>query len=328
MSKIKVNLYCDESKANHRNGDNFEYFGLLIVPLKKRGELFENIYNARCIPDNNWNEEGCSKHCGYHKRNNTEIHYRTLSQDHEFKIAKKWINFLLRECKENSQMVYFNILGLNKSLIDSTYWKYYNKKDLKIYSRFLMTAIKSVKYFFHDKDEIIINGIFHDQSPLSDDDLYYQKLLNNLKKDEKIKLKSSGITFVQSDHRKSKTLVDSHFIQFIDLILGLTVNYIHFNTNKNNKKTKLTEKISEILQRLIHSPNNVNSRFNYVENKKIEFFPKKDNFYGKYQGLDGEKKEKLNENLFYSDISCEFEETHIDEDQETLLETMNRLKDQ
>lgn len=175
-------------------------------------------------------------------------------------------------------------------------------------------------------DEIVIKDIVHDHSPLTEDpSIYYDKLMDELESDEKIELDTPEISYIKSDHRESVDLVDSHLIQFIDLILGLTVNYIHYRSTENEKKVKLTEKISELIKRLIHNPNNPHSRYNYLRKKRIEFFPKRENFYEEYRGLDGEKTEKVKGNLFYSDRRCRFEEVHTDEAQETLEETLRRL---
>lgn len=328
MSSIEVRLYCDESGGGAtRSGDSIGYFGLLIVPEEKRETFSMGLLNARCIPKNKWVQGGCKKECDYHVKNNTEIHYRTLSQDHEYRIANRWIDFLLEECRDNRKMIYLNILGLNSSMINREYWNNYSKRDLKIYSKFLFTAIKSIKYFFWNADEIVIKDIIHDHSPLTgDSSVYYGKLMKDLDRDRKIELDTPEISYINSDHRDSIDLVDSHLIQFIDLVLGLTVNYIHYRSTENEKKVKLTKKISKLVRRLIHRPNNLHSRFNYVGQKRIQFFPKRENFYEEYHGLDGKETKKVKEDLFYSDRRCRFEKIHTDEEQETLEETLERVR--
>lgn len=320
MSSIKINLYCDESGAkDQKNNQNLQYYGLLIVPEKKRRKLAEKLINARCIPKKKWKKDGCDDKCGYHQDNNTEIHYNDLRSDYERRIAKRWIKILLEECKNDDwNAIYFNILGLIKSRIRKGYWGNYEKVSDKIYAKFFFSIIKSIKGFFPNYDEIIIKKIIHDDSSLErDNSEYYNGLFESLHQEKKITLEDSNITYINSDHRESEYYLESHFIQFIDLILGLTNNYVHFRS-ENEVKIELTKIISELLRRLINNPNNVNSSYNYVGKKQIRFFPSEENFYQKNQNLEGVQVEQIKDGLFYSNKKCLFEEKYKDENQKTL----------
>lgn len=319
MPFVEVDIYCDESKDNKDEiGNKWNYYGLLIVPKNKKEELFTKLENGRCIPNSKWKLNGCDNHCGYHSKNNTEISYKSISQNHEYIIASNWIELLLENGLKNSGMIYFNILGINYGLIDQYYWKHMDKKNDQMYAKFLCTAIKSIKYFFYNK-KVIVNEIIHDQSSLyGNESIYYQNLLRDLKSDNQISFHCEDITYLESDHRKSGKFIESNFIQFIDLILGLTVNYIHYNSKNNEKKVKLTKEISELVRRLINSPRNPNSRYNYHEKQTIQFFPKNKNFYDKYFDLEGEKRECVKHNLFYSKgRTCLFEQQFVEECQST-----------
>jgi hypothetical protein len=325
LSPIKLSLYCDESEPQSIGRENWLYYGLLLIPEENKMELLNRLINARCIPNNNWKYDRCEEPCGYHKKNNTEIHFSKLSRNHEFRISKKWIKILLNECKnDREKIIYLNILGLNKSRIDRNYWKRHNKKDIKIYGRFLFTAIKSIKYFFPNTNKIKISNIFHDNSPLKNDTSpYYDRLLNDLRSDKKIELVSNEMTFVDSDHRKSSSQ-ESHFLQFIDLLLGLAVNYIHF-TSKKKRKVELTRSISDLYSRLIHNADNKNSSFNYYRQKRIQSFPSDEDFYIIYKDLTGNVTEKRKDNLFYSERRCLFEEATRDKNQTSLKDFTNKL---
>lgn len=327
MTQVKVNLYCDESYVKDSiNNTNWHYYGLLIIPTEKKNQLYRSLLDARCIEKNHWVLGGCEDRCDYHERNNTEIHYSEIASFHEYKIAKNWIDLLLDECKHNRRMIYLNILGLNMSYINRDYWKHYQKKELKIHSRFLITVIKSIKYFFWNHEKIEIQNIAHDCSPIQDDaSSYYNRLITDLWLDEKIKLNTRDISYINSDHRKSNNLVNSHLLQYIALILGLTVNYIHYRS-RNKRKVKLTKQLSQLVSQLIHKHDYIDSGYNHVGQKQIQFFPKSRDFYTIYRGLNGNTVREPKDNMFYHDRPCRFEELYRSESQQTLEEALKEKK--
>jgi len=177
-------------------------------------------------------------------------------------------------------------LGINLSNLD--YTSFGNKSGYErftaIYNRFFRMGIKkSIKSYFSSYSEVIINEIFHDNSGLIDHELFPWHSIYKLKQDEKIMVNKDEIVFLDSNHKNSED-EKSNLIQFIDLILGLTFNSLHFNSDSSKiteddftKKNNLTLFFNkEILQRLIHSPGNINSKYNYVNRLDIDFFPKHD----------------------------------------------------
>ena len=91
---------------------------------------------------------------------------------------------------------------------------------------------------------------------------------------DKLYFIGNRIKFISSDHRKSdKDEIHSHFIQFIDLVLGCFMNCLHVNS-KNANKLNLAKQAYPLVSRLIKAPYNPNSRYNYYRRQSIEFFPK------------------------------------------------------
>jgi len=314
LKKTTINIYCDESEIKNITNENWTYYGVLVVPTEKTDRLFTELINSRCIINNNWDIENCELNCGYHMKNNSEIHYTRITQDHKYRIASKWIDILLKECIKNEKRIYLNILGLDRTLINKKYWNHFDNPNDVIYSKFLFSIFKSIKYYFPDSNTIKINKIVHDPASFQNNkNYYYEQLFTDLANDKRFEL-DSKIEFVDSDHRISSNNMDSHFLQLIDLILGLTVNYIHCNSKKEHK-LKLTNQISPLIKRIIEAPYNPNSKYNYHRQKSIKFFPKQREFYRIIQNLDGGESEIVNE-LFYHEKKCLFEEyynqkTHI-----------------
>lgn len=308
MEKIKINIYCDESEITSIKTENWTYYGVLIIPTDKTNNIYTRLLNSRCISNKKWNNNKCEFNCGYHEKNNTEIHYKNIKQNHKYIIASNWIKVLLDECINDEKIIYFNILGLDRTLIDKKYWKHLDQPDNLIYSRFLFSIFKSLKYFFPNSNIIEIHKIVHDPASIQNETShYYEKLFDDLERDDSFHLESKKIHFVESDHKISNNIMDSHFLQYIDLILGLTVNYIHCNT-KNKYKQELTYQISPLIKRIIESPYNENSKYNYYRRKSIQFFPRKKDFYKKINNLYGEESIEVIHDLFYHDKKCLFEE--------------------
>lgn len=93
------------------------------------------------------------------------------------------------------------------------------------------------------------------------------------RRERKIVFNTEEIEFIDSDHRKSQN-VESQFIQFADLILGLTCNVIH-NDASNSAKVKLTEKMHPLISRILDKKtnSNKNSSYNYFNKQTVGFFP-------------------------------------------------------
>lgn len=286
MNKVKVNLFCDEIKEVKlktftKENQKWYYLGLLIIPQEYEENILNSLFNLRCLHEEknqlNWpGSEPCEMSCGYHKTNNTEIHYKDATDYASSEIAKKWIDYIVNQNREN---IYFYILGLNLTRLDYSYFGQENVHDrvFRIYNRFFRTALqKSVKSYFSEADKIIISNVFHDRSDaLETHDYFPRHPISKLnREDEKLDFECDRITFLDSDHRKSNDS-HSHFLQLIDLILGVTFNSLHYSS-ENEKKVKIADKFEPLLSRLIDKPDNFESDYNYVGRLAIEFFPKYD----------------------------------------------------
>lgn len=213
----------------------------------------------------------CSDECQRHKHNNTEVHYSDIekSKDKYF-IAEKWLNYLLND----GNKIYFYILGIDLRKLDKAQFGTQRQAN-NIYNRFFRTAIlKSVKSYFHNYSSITIEKIFHDKNKALETDLHFpwHSIFYIGNRDDKVRFTSNKISFINSDHRKSKNPY-SNFIQFIDLLLGCINNCLD-HISKNADKEALAEKSLPLIERLIEKPNNKNSSYKYVGRQKIDFFPK------------------------------------------------------
>jgi len=286
LNAITVTLYCDEI-VNVRLEDDilggepeyWDYIGILAVPESKREALLKKLLNARCLNPDNEVWEGCESRCRWHDDNNTEVHYTDLDDTKKYKIACSWVDLLIQNGKRNWDLIYFYILGLNRSKLDLERFGPANQqnRDVTIYNRFFRTAVqKSTKSFFHRFDLIIVENVYHDVGSEQDHEYFPWHVVWKLGwEDEKLNFNCNEIAFISSDHRKSDgDPVHSHFIQFIDLLLGSTFNILHYASGNPNK-VDIALRAKELLgDRLIGRPNNKNSRYHYFGRQRIEFFPR------------------------------------------------------
>ena len=268
-SSIKLKLFCDESGSKA-----WLYIGVMIVPEKIAPLLLQELLNMRCgnpSGDKIWGQ--CSDECQRHKHNNTEVHYSEIekSKDKYF-VAEKWLDYLVND----RDKIYFYILGIDLKKLDKAQFGTQRQAN-NIYNRFFRTAIlKSVKSYFHNYSSITIEKIFHDKNKALETDMHFSwhSIFYIGNRDDKVRFAFNKISFINSDHRKAKNHY-SHFIQFIDLLLGCFNNCLD-HSSKNVDKETLSEKSLPLIERLIEKPNNKNSSHKYFGRQKVEFFPKHD----------------------------------------------------
>mgnify|MGYP006301259093 CR=1 FL=1 len=273
--------------------------GILIIECSKERKLIQKLMDKRCGNKENdsWhiNKEPCSyyklhnKKCSYHKNNNTEIHYKKFDSKKRFYIAEKWINFLL---EEDRKLTKFYILGINLTNLNYKFFgdTYGNKRYNTIYNRFFRSSIqKSVKSYFSNYDEIIINEIIHDDASIKNNKYFPWHSIKYLEKeDKKISFNNKNIIFKDSDHRISHD-IRSNLLQFIDLILGLTFNCLHYSSSQSEKE-KLSIEMYDLVEGLLYRPSNINSHYKYINRFSIDFFPK--HKLKNPNTLEGQKKRK------------------------------------
>ena len=281
--EIHLSLYCDESThiELHVPGEPlayWDYMGLLLVPEERSEELLSLLLNARCLNTSNDIWLGCRNPCKYHKQNNTEIHYKELNKSAKYNVACSWIEMLLQQTQRGDHPIYFYILGIDRSKLDLARFGPIEQqnRDITIYNRFFRTAIqKSAKSFFSDFDQITIDNIYHDQGSGENHPYFpWQSIWHLERNDPKLHFLKDEITFINSDHRADDgDAKHSQFVQFIDLILGCTVNILHNNSTNEHKKY-ISLKAKPLLgDRIIQKPSNPNSRYYYFRKQRIEFFP-------------------------------------------------------
>ncbi len=261
-----MKLFCDEVILKE-----WLFIGILIVPETIETNFLQALLNKRCgHPDNNKIWGKCDLACSYHTKNNTEIHYTEVDRSRDkFFIAEKWIDYLLND----TENIYFYILGIDLEKLNQSFFGD-KKQQHNIYNRFFKTAIlKSVKSYFYKYQQIIISEIYHDSSTALETHAYFSwhSIFKIGSRDSKVKFTAKDIEFIDSDHRKSLNSY-SNFIQFIDLLLGCTHNCLEYGS-KNEDKEKLSMQSLPLIERLVKTPNNVNSKYKYVGRQKIEFFP-------------------------------------------------------
>lgn len=298
MKNIELEIFSDETYIFNKK---YVGIGCLFVPKDNKLNLANKLTSSRCLNNENpdywiakqdnckmFKKGNCKKQ--YHKYNDCEIHYNEFRKGMSYsqkEITNRWIDILLdknRQRKE-TEKIYFNILYLDMEKFDKSFFGE-DKTGNNVYNRFYKTTILGpLKSFFGKNSNITIKEIFHD---ISDDKQTHEYFswhtpvkLNN---EKRIKVNKELITFIDSDHKKYEPLnpnfINSHFIQFIDLILG-SISYAIFKESNDKEKMQLYEKYYPLIKRLWNHPNNPNSSFNYYKSQQVSIFPKEKVSYRK-----------------------------------------------
>ena len=298
MKNIELEIFSDETYIFNKK---YVGIGCLFVPKNNRFNLANKLISSRCLNNknhNNWivkqdnckmfKKNKCKKQ--HHKYNDCEIHYKEFRKKMSYsqkEITNRWIDILLDKNRQNkvNEKIYFNILYLDMEKLDESFFGE-DKTGNNVYNRFYKTTILGpLKSFFGKNSKITIKEIFHDNSYDKQSHEYFPwhtpVKLNN---EKRITVNKELITFIDSDHKKYKpwdsNYINSHFIQFIDLILG-SISYAIFKVSNDKEKMYLYEKYYPLIQRLWNHPNNPNSRFNYYKSQQVSIFPKEKVTYQK-----------------------------------------------
>ena len=163
---IHLEVYCDEI-TRVRDGDDgsiWMYLGALFVPHPKKDALLSKLLNLRCIKYNSWHwdEYDCPNKCGYHKWNNTEIHFKEIHKHKsKYKIAKRWLEFLIEENnKKDLRLVYFYILGIDLSKLNLERFGEGKGRDSNIYNRFFRTLVLEGRNTFPVNTSKLLSTVF------------------------------------------------------------------------------------------------------------------------------------------------------------------------
>jgi len=275
MRTISIQVFCDEITEQtlpfaHDETRKWSYIGALIVPSDRKAELIRQLNTGRCLLHNDWS--ACTLGCPYHERNGTEVHYQQIREADVYHIAKRWVEFFLCD----KVLTYYYILGINLSRLNLRFFgeSKGHERAAEIYNRFFRTVLsKSIKSYFSKYDKIIIDQIYHDTSDLQDHERFPWHAIKFLNESsDKLSFGCTSIQFIDSDHDKSG-VAESQLIQYIDLLLGLTMNCFHASS-RSKKAVELTMAILPIVERLSTKPGNVNSSYRFVNRLAVDFFPK------------------------------------------------------
>jgi len=280
VTEIRMDVFCDESYGREKD---WLYIGVLFVPHTLRRELLNELMNRRCRGSGSWcwSAERCPKPCGYHEHNNKEITYKKIGDNAaRDSIAISWLRDFLIDSNDrgNKGLVYFKILGVDLSKLDSDCFGPHCSRDEAVYNRFFRMAIKGVKYYFPDYTSIVIDNIYHDKGNQESYQYFSWHTPEQLNlMDRKISVNNPEIQYVDSDHRRidppvNELMEASQFIQFIDLIMGCFVCCLTASSNKP-KKVELARATIPLLSRLLNAPENLNSSYHYHRKQQISFFP-------------------------------------------------------
>lgn len=299
---MKFDVYSDEIYIN----DKYIGIACLFVPHNKKDRLYRKLSTLRCLNRDSkkwvWNFGDCANVCKKerHINNNCEIHHQKIAKKASYsrkEISKKWIKLLIDNNRQNQKMIYFKILYIDLKKLDTCF---FGEEDIdtNIYNRFYRTTLRGASnYFFENKIEI--ENIYHDKADDKEQHDYFSWHIEHTLKNERkrVKIDNHEITFLDSDHKKylssnKERVIDSQFIQLIDLILG-AVSQTLFNLSNDYEKIKLSSIIYPLVERLINEPYNYNSSYNYFRKQDISFFPKNESrstedLYNKLANKDGE----------------------------------------
>lgn len=285
VKPVNLEIFSDEILSVRDNSDNSKwmYFGTLFIQSEKKIPLIETLNNLRCIKSNYWHHDvnTCDDRCGYHEKNNTEIHYKELAESNaRFRIAQNWINFVKNErSPKTDRLFYFNILGLNLSAMNLEMFGT-ESNDLTIYNRFYRTTILSgLKYFFKDK-KVIIHNIFHDKGSQEFHEYIPWHAIHKIDlTNDNISIIPENVQFIDSDHRVSRK-DESHLIQLTDILLGATFSCLH-NPSVEFQKRKIGHLFKPVLSCLLDRKESDYGPMtgSYYQSKfyktsQVSFFPK------------------------------------------------------
>lgn len=273
---IRLCIYCDEIKESvlkspYGGSEKWVYLGFLLLPVPHRDQLLRALLNARCGHPDGREWGTCTEPCGNHPKNDREVHYQDLRTAEVYHVAKRWMDFFLADRK----LTYLYILGINLTRLNFDFFGAARgaERFYRIYNRFFRMALqKSTKAYFSGYTHIVVDRIVHDKGDIAGYEVFPWHTIYRLSRDEKLRFRCDEIEFIDSDHRISQS-EDSHFIQYLDFLLGLTHNCLHASATHKHAK-RLALRMAEITRRLLKAPGNVNSSYGYVNRLGLDFFPR------------------------------------------------------
>lgn len=259
INKINVALFTDERK---NIGNTWNYICTIIIPTKYFNDFYDSLMQHRQNVDY------------FH-----ELKFGEIGQSgQKLELAKLWLSEIL---KDRDKKIYFKILGLDSQLFDENLFGEGSIKKgsnyANLYNRFFRTNVLSIKYFFNEYEEILVDRIFHDtEGNLENHALFSWHCIWKIDdEDKKIKNKYDQVVFVNSNHAEEKQHPKvSQIIQLSDILVGAVSHCLDFEKPKHKGRNEIGELIYPLLKRILTKPKNVNSSFNYYRKYDVSFFPK------------------------------------------------------
>lgn len=254
---INIAIFTDERK---NISDTWNYISSIIIPTKKFNSLYDDLMSHRATVDY------------YNELKFSEIN--NIGKKAE--LGKLWLSEILNDMDER---IYFNILGLNRKILDENKFGSGSLRKganyANLYNRFFRTNILAIKYYFGNYDNIIVDKIFHDkEGNLEKHDYFDWHSIWKLNHEKGIYNRFSTICFVDSDHKKEhRHPKASQIVQFSDLLIGTVSHCLDFERKRHKGKNELGFVLYPLIERILKSPMNRNSSYRYYKKYDINFFP-------------------------------------------------------
>jgi hypothetical protein len=263
---VRVRIYADEIQeiASPVTGEKWIYTGAIYENVNK--PILEPLLDIRYRKDlPGWEE--------YRERNDSEIHWTDIRKEVKKRdVVNRWLNYLYTDSLSERRF-YFSILGIN--LTNLNIEEFDNRQIFNsVYNRFFRSMLKSCLPRYFGKN-VVVEDIFHEQGPQQDHTYFDWHTIYKLNQEEGIYLEQKPVCFLPKNHRDDER---SNVIQLIDVLLGVYKD-LHLGVNPCQygeiKQSILDHPfINEVLiQRVIRKPQNMNSKFGYVNRFNISLFP-------------------------------------------------------
>lgn len=316
FDEIRLEVYSDEvfTIKDPVEKSEWMYLAALFIPVDNKQNILSHLNTARCKKHRDWTdfEVDCTHPCGYHSKNDTEVHYKEAKRrNRKFEIGLEWIKFIRDTAPHDSDLnLYMNIMGLNLSNMDFDAFRsdIRDKPELNIYNRFYRAVLLGgMNYFFKNYETVVIDHIYHDSGSQEKHEYFPWHPIHSIHANSnKIEICNDCIEFIDSDHKKSKQ-VESHFIQLIDIILGATKVCFHNDAEKYEKR-KIGYEYKPIMEILLNNKQLDSGKWVgpyysslYYRKYSISFFPKKCiNKFEAVKSLDGNSRSiHERDNMFF-----------------------------
>lgn len=261
---VRINIYADEIQGKEcpMTKHEWHYIGLIFEDLSQnlKADIISERYCGNFDPASE-----------YYPKNNQIAHWSTMDSANSKNVCKRWFEYILDPSK-SGRSFYSYILGLNNSNLIAEDFDTNDEFNSK-YNRFFRSAILyAVKVFFSGK-QVVIENIFHEHGQQQNSQIFPWHSIYKLRQNTEIKVNCSEIQFLPKDHKIDDR---SNLVQLCDCILGVSTALLHGieESKRSAHREELAEMYLPLFSRLLNSPNNPNSQYQYAKRMMIRFFPR------------------------------------------------------